>query len=57
MSLVCPLCHCRISDWWHSSGKTTKVNDEVVHNHCLQDLELKHGKLTLEELAKHIQGG
>lgn len=50
METFCPLCRCRISDWWQSSGKTTKIEEKVVHNYCLQDLEMKYGKLTLAEI-------
>lgn len=40
----CPLCHNRVSDWMMASGKTTIVNNEVVHNSCMMDFHLKHGK-------------
>ena len=48
MSVFCPLCRKRISDWLVAWGKTTFVNGHEVHKACLQD----HTVREVEEATK-----
>lgn len=54
--MKCPICELRISQWM--MGKTTLFGEHHVHNSCLQDFKLRHGKdWSLWEISQELLGG
>ena len=53
----CELCKRRISDWQMANGKCILIEQYLLHQECLADFYLRHGKMTIAETFIRLKGG